>query len=126
MRSCPRRQSPTPRPGLCWLVDPTTSLLAPLLCMQELFALSLICKGLRPMWRQLCHMNRRLNNEVVVDLLSSGTYQAEAIDIDMSTIKGPSLYIRHASNRTIAQGKSALWCAGSALLGLLEAIECQT
>ena len=60
------------------LVDPTASLLAPLLHIRELFALSLVCKGLRPIWRQLCHMDRRLNNRVVVYLLSSGRYQSRS------------------------------------------------
>lgn len=58
------------------LVEPAASLLAPLLGMEDLFGLSLVCKGFRPIWRQLCHMGA-LDSEWIVELLASGAYRAE-------------------------------------------------
>lgn len=58
------------------LVEPAASLMAPLLGMEDLFVLSLVSKGLRPIWGQLCHLGP-LNNKWIIELLASGAYQAE-------------------------------------------------
>lgn len=84
------------------LLDSTASLLAPLLRMRDLFALSLVCKGLRPTWRQLCDMDP-LDNRVIDHLLSSGTYRATAID--MSTFNKGTAYT--SATHPIAQSHRA-------------------